>query len=231
MGTNSLLKSPKQEEQLVPDSLISEFFDNDNNNDNPPEFKGNLGIKEGESQEGVMRNTYDEFSWDHLIQWDDITKNEEDQASRVCDQDKTEYQDGNFVNLIGNIKREIFGLWEADEEDEDEEEDEKKTCLNLSLNYQEVIDAWSDRGPCRADDFTHSTFDNRYMGEVPVMEEAKTKREASVLKYKKKRQNRLYSRKIRYQVRKLNADKRPRLKVKTYYYFFFFLYNGLFGNI
>lgn len=40
-------------------------------------------------------------------------------------------------------------------------------------------------------------------------------REASVLRYKEKRQNRLFSRKIRYQVRKLNADKRPRLKVHT----------------
>ena len=51
------------------------------------------------------------------------------------------------------------------------------------------------------------------MGEVPVMEEERTKREASVLRYKEKRQTRLFSKKIRYQVRKLNADKRPRLKV------------------
>ena len=52
------------------------------------------------------------------------------------------------------------------------------------------------------------------MGEVPVMEEEKsTRREASVLRYKEKRQSRLFSKKIRYQVRKLNADKRPRLKV------------------
>lgn len=53
------------------------------------------------------------------------------------------------------------------------------------------------------------------MGEVPVMEEEKTRREASVLRYKEKRQSRLFSKKIRYQVRKLNADKRPRLKVNT----------------
>ena len=45
------------------------------------------------------------------------------------------------------------------------------------------------------------------------MEEERTKREASVLRYKEKRQTRLFSKKIRYQVRKLNADKRPRLKV------------------
>lgn len=38
-------------------------------------------------------------------------------------------------------------------------------------------------------------------------------REASVLRYKEKRQNRLFSKRIRYEVRKLNAEKRPRLKV------------------
>jgi len=48
-----------------------------------------------------------------------------------------------------------------------------------------------------------------------VMEEDRTRREASVLRYKEKRQTRLFSKKIRYQVRKLNADKRPRLKVCT----------------
>lgn len=38
-------------------------------------------------------------------------------------------------------------------------------------------------------------------------------REASVLRYKEKRQNRLFSKRIRYEVRKLNAEKRPRIKV------------------
>lgn len=38
-------------------------------------------------------------------------------------------------------------------------------------------------------------------------------REASLLRYKEKRQNRLFSKRIRYQVRKLNAEKRPRIKV------------------
>ncbi|XP_076930876.1 zinc finger protein CONSTANS-LIKE 8-like [Bidens hawaiensis] len=205
MRTNSLLKSPKKEEQLVPDSVIHEFFETDN--DNPSDFKGNLGIKEeGVQGEGVMRCTYEELmSWDHLIEWDEFSMNEY-QTSGFCDQDKAENEEGILFDFIGNIKGEVCALWEGDEEDE-----EKKRCLNLSLNYQEVIDAWSDRGSCRANEFTHSN-DNGYMGEVPVMDEAKTKREASVLKYKKKRQNRLFSRKIRYQVRKLNADKRPRLK-------------------
>lgn len=38
-------------------------------------------------------------------------------------------------------------------------------------------------------------------------------REASVLRYKEKRQSRLFSKRIRYEVRKLNAEKRPRMKV------------------
>lgn len=37
-------------------------------------------------------------------------------------------------------------------------------------------------------------------------------REASVLRYKEKRRMRLFSKKIRYQVRKLNAERRPRMK-------------------
>uniref|UniRef100_A0A7C9FCB8 CCT domain-containing protein n=1 Tax=Opuntia streptacantha TaxID=393608 RepID=A0A7C9FCB8_OPUST len=37
-------------------------------------------------------------------------------------------------------------------------------------------------------------------------------REASVLRYKEKRQSRLFAKRIRYEVRKLNAEKRPRIK-------------------
>ncbi|XAR51942.1 hypothetical protein NMG60_11006753 [Bertholletia excelsa] len=37
-------------------------------------------------------------------------------------------------------------------------------------------------------------------------------REASVLRYKEKRQSRLFAKRIRYEVRKINAEKRPRMK-------------------
>jgi hypothetical protein len=40
-------------------------------------------------------------------------------------------------------------------------------------------------------------------------------REASVMRYKEKRRTRLFSKKIRYQVRKVNADCRPRMKAST----------------
>lgn len=39
-------------------------------------------------------------------------------------------------------------------------------------------------------------------------------REARVLRYKEKRRSRLFSKTIRYEVRKLNAERRPRMKVR-----------------
>ncbi|GAB4824307.1 hypothetical protein Ancab_007194 [Ancistrocladus abbreviatus] len=103
-------------------------------------------------------------------------------------------------------KTESLGLWD--------DGDEKKVTLHLNLNYQEVLQAWSNRGSPWADnDFAISVPNYSYMGEVPIMEEERiTRREASVLRYKEKRQSRLFSKKIRYQVRKFNADKRPRIK-------------------
>ncbi|XP_031115309.1 uncharacterized protein LOC116019296 [Ipomoea triloba] len=49
-------------------------------------------------------------------------------------------------------------------------------------------------------------------GDEEAAAAGQTHRAASVLRYKEKRQNRLFSKTIRYQVRKLNAEKRPRVK-------------------
>ncbi|KAI3970358.1 hypothetical protein MKX01_024005 [Papaver californicum] len=53
-----------------------------------------------------------------------------------------------------------------------------------------------------------ASVDGRREDHSKMMEE----REARVLRYKEKRQNRLFSKRIRYEVRKLNAEKRPRMK-------------------
>jgi hypothetical protein len=45
------------------------------------------------------------------------------------------------------IKEESLGFWDGDE---------KRVSLNLNLNYQEVLDAWSDRGSLLADDYSLS---------------------------------------------------------------------------
>ncbi|ESQ36203.1 hypothetical protein EUTSA_v10008808mg [Eutrema salsugineum] len=133
-----------------------------------------------------------------------------------------------------------WDFWEEEYNDEDVEEEEKRLStdqegsssgfwhnmsmdsedkelgLKLNLNHQEVIDAWSDRRQellWTDTSMLMAPANALYRGEVPVMdEERNTRREASVLRYKEKRQSRLFSKKIRYQVRKLNADKRPRFK-------------------
>jgi hypothetical protein len=44
---------------------------------------------------------------------------------------------------------------------------------------------------------------------------AEVGRQARVLRYKEKRRTRLFSKTIRYEVRKLNAERRPRMKVSS----------------
>ncbi|KAK6935681.1 CCT domain [Dillenia turbinata] len=99
------------------------------------------------------------------------------------------------------IKRENLEFGEEEEDNNDGDDDEKnKLSLKLNLNYQEVINAWSDRGSFWADEYSLA-INNDYMGEVtmamPLRKEVERSRKAAS---------------IRYQVRKLNADKRPRLK-------------------
>ncbi|PIN17799.1 hypothetical protein CDL12_09536 [Handroanthus impetiginosus] len=112
----------------------------------------------------------------------------------------------------------------------------------LKLDYEEIMNAWSNKGPLYIDaessqivpDINHDHFLSNNgvswgcsaaggLWTVPEIENGEMRmkngeemkmgqREASVLRYKEKRRNRLFSKKIRYEVRKLNAEKRPRLK-------------------
>ncbi|CAK9180449.1 unnamed protein product [Ilex paraguariensis] len=125
--------------------------------------------------------------------------------------------------------------------------------LSLKLDYEEILNAWSQKGslyihaeppqtvPDLHEDFLgHGTTNGprdgwqnngglwsvpemsgmSSSGQLKVKEEVEEEgdewkmahREASVLRYKQKRQNRLFSKRIRYEVRKLNAEKRPRVK-------------------
>ncbi|PON40022.1 CCT domain containing protein [Parasponia andersonii] len=238
MGYSSLiLRSPKEEEQQVPDTVVNDdFYEGKDGNladqgvDIMDDLERILGINEDEDQKLTKGTTnVGQLNWE-FMEWDEYFHNggedqeEEDDVSEqkplfdIKDYDKKYkcfyeeedieeegyYTRGNIGNI--NIKKEQLGFWD---------DDYKRVSLNLNLNYQEVLEAWSDRGSLWADDYSHSMAINNgsYMGEVPVlMEEERTRREASVLRYKEKRQTRLFSKKIRYQVRKLNADKRPRLK-------------------
>ncbi|XP_057523704.1 protein CHLOROPLAST IMPORT APPARATUS 2-like [Amaranthus tricolor] len=86
----------------------------------------------------------------------------------------------------------------------------------LKLNYDDVLNAWSDRGSPFSDDILGSEFSGSdalaRLAQIDLFGEFGALREASVQRYKEKRRTRFFSKKIRYQVRKVNADQRPRMK-------------------
>ncbi|KAF6157545.1 hypothetical protein GIB67_004483 [Kingdonia uniflora] len=108
--------------------------------------------------------------------------------------------------------------------------------VGLKLDYQMIMDAWSDKGPLCIDggdcsQIVPDILDDIVLGDVGSMgmevpqlrvqrdddgefgvRMTKEERVARVLRYKEKRRNRLFAKKIRYEVRKLNAEKRPRMK-------------------
>nr|VDD33793.1 unnamed protein product [Brassica oleracea] len=105
-----------------------------------------------------------------------------------------------------------------------------RRSLALKLDYEQIMEAWSDKGTLYVDGEPPQTVpdlhasadvftgggDSGSLWTVPEMETTERlwrgHREASLLRYKEKRQNRLFSKRIRYEVRKLNAEKRPRVK-------------------
>ncbi|CAF2119626.1 hypothetical protein HID58_008631 [Brassica napus] len=105
---------------------------------------------------------------------------------------------------------------------------EGRSSLALKLDYEQIMEAWLDKGTLYVDGEPPQTVPDLHAsadvftsgGEalwaVPKMETMERlwrgHREASLLRYKEKRQSRFFSKRIRYQVRKLNAEKRPRIK-------------------
>ncbi|KAL5553173.1 hypothetical protein UlMin_040574 [Ulmus minor] len=111
--------------------------------------------------------------------------------------------------------------------EEEKKGKKKKRKILLSLDYDAVISAWDgqvspwttgNRPDFDADDCLGTCggeVHHHYMslggvGGHPAM--ADGEREARVSRYREKRRTRLFSKKIRYEVRKLNAEKRPRMK-------------------
>ncbi|GLU10569.1 hypothetical protein SLE2022_273620 [Rubroshorea leprosula] len=92
---------------------------------------------------------------------------------------------------------------------------QQNTGLQLKLNYDEVLNAWSDRSCPFADDADSSgSHASARLAQMDLFCEEGV-REASELRYKAKLRTQLFSKKIiRCQVRKANADRRPRNRMK-----------------
>ncbi|KAJ6429783.1 hypothetical protein OIU84_021227 [Salix udensis] len=110
-----------------------------------------------------------------------------------------------------------------------EDNDGAKRKILLSLDYEAVRTAWASQGSpwtngkrpdfvpdecwpdCMGICVTQPYGDMMSgLGLHPAMVDRG--REARVSRYREKRRTRLFSKKIRYEVRKLNAEKRPRMK-------------------
>ncbi|KAK1414078.1 hypothetical protein QVD17_29817 [Tagetes erecta] len=91
---------------------------------------------------------------------------------------------------------------------------ENRNLLMLKLNYDEVLNAWSDKGSPVPEGMLESSGVDIHakLAQIDLFSENGGVREASVIRYKEKRRTRFFSKKIRYQVRKINADRRPRSK-------------------
>lgn len=155
MGYTSLRRSPKKEEQEVPDAITlphsNEAYADEEFNI-LDELDGVLDNIEKE-QKFPTQKTYSsgELHWD-FMQWEEFPtigeEAEDDEEGKVH---VTENNRSKCLMEEQQIKREnIVGFWEEDHEDE------KMMALNLNLNYQEVLDAWSDRGSLWADDYSFS---------------------------------------------------------------------------
>ncbi|QCE08625.1 zinc finger protein CONSTANS [Vigna unguiculata] len=124
-----------------------------------------------------------------------------------------------------------LGKEKGNEEELGENDEVKKKKISLQLDYEAVIIAWAsqkspwttpDKPNLDPDECWHECIESYGRGihdpygEVggfgihPVIIDGG--REARVSRYREKRRTRLFSKKIRYEVRKLNAEKRPRMK-------------------
>ncbi|KAK1420157.1 hypothetical protein QVD17_21521 [Tagetes erecta] len=100
----------------------------------------------------------------------------------------------------------------------------RTSSVTLKLNYEDVINTWADQG-CPWTNGTRPELKSDgswpdFMGFQWAGNNINPYsyggsdggREARVSRYREKRRTRLFSKKIRYEVRKLNAEKRPRMK-------------------
>ncbi|KAI7739760.1 hypothetical protein M8C21_026542 [Ambrosia artemisiifolia] len=90
--------------------------------------------------------------------------------------------------------------------------------LLLKLNYDKVLEAWSDKGSPLLEKVSSLESTGRVTHtrstQVDLFSENEEARDACVTRSKEKRRTWLFSKKIKYQVKKVNADRRPRSKGK-----------------
>uniref|UniRef100_A0A2P2MMC4 Uncharacterized protein LOC105125917 isoform X2 n=1 Tax=Rhizophora mucronata TaxID=61149 RepID=A0A2P2MMC4_RHIMU len=168
MGYSSfLIKSPKKEEQEVPETVDHQFSNgareaNDARKemDIIDELESILGIDSNKGEENLSKYSMSgQHGWD-FMDWEENHPNGGcEELGDCCQFD--EYRSKNFFAgeeeereyNIKVITTESVGVWDVNEKN-------NNVSLNLNLNYQDVLDAWSDRGPLWVDNCTLSMATN-----------------------------------------------------------------------
>ncbi|KAH0896540.1 hypothetical protein HID58_046108 [Brassica napus] len=170
-------------------------------------FKFAENIPLGLGLRSALRDHNDANRWRiHTVDFDQISP-----RIQTVDDVKTE------VKKSKKKKKKVAAA--ASTESSKEETEERSGHPMLKLDYDGVLEAWSDKATPFPDEILGSEATgadvNARLAQIDLFGDNGV-REASVLRYKEKRQTRLFSKKIRYQVRKLNADQRPRVKMGTF---------------
>lgn len=138
----------------MPDTVLSKFSDTkdayaDEDLDILDELEGIWG--KGNEKFPQDSHNYGQLNWDFMDREEFPYGEAEEQEQKVMVEDTTQsfFEEESYCNKV--IKTENIGFWE---------DDEKKVSLNLNLNYEEVLDAWSDRGSLWADDYPLSMASN-----------------------------------------------------------------------
>lgn len=178
------------------------------------EKMGFVKVKE-EELEGVMRGDCDlNPGFEQTLEWnfdcDSPVIGEEEEG------DEGEEEKKKIKRLSATVNGDVSRV------------EEKRNNIFLRLNYEEVITAWASQGsPWTTGSRPELNPDDGWPQYEGVCSENmrflygdvggfgrgnNEEREARVSRYREKRRTRLFSKKIRYEVRKLNAEKRPRMK-------------------
>lgn len=158
MRYHSFLRSPKKEEQQVPDSVnSSEDLSYTTKHgyvngevDIMDDLERILGLED--EDEKFPRDKYcggHELNWD-FMDCDEFPNGDQEGDGEIehemfGDSDRCFFEEESYCEKVVKRETSTVGFWDDDDE-------MKKVQLNLNLNYQEVLDAWSDRGSLWAED-------------------------------------------------------------------------------
>ncbi|XP_010500455.1 PREDICTED: zinc finger protein CONSTANS-LIKE 8-like isoform X1 [Camelina sativa] len=200
---------------------------NDDENDTTslvPEFEGFTVTEMGffSSNHNGTQETTKQFNFeDEIDAMEDLYYNEEEKAAKT---NGAEARPGQSLMNCKNDYDNVIAISAKREETEDYEDNARQGNMLLRLNYENVIAAWDKQeSPREAARNQTELFNTSNFQLVPLtsivmqgIEEkrvtSRSEREARVWRYRDKKKNRLFEKKIRYEVRKVNADKRPRMK-------------------